>query len=269
MTIRQVPISPIVGVELIGVNTKNPTKDDLRAILDAFNQHYMVLIRDSGIDPDIGVKICELTGRTEIRRAEMAGVKSEIATNNNAFWNGEILFHSDGLFHDKPLRSLALHAQEVASKGGETMFVNGALAYQKMSPELRERIKDLKARNVWKIGMPGDRKLNPDDFTDDMFSAIHPLVWTHPVTGEDVLLASKMFTDKIIGLPREESDALLDEIFAVIERDDVLYMHKWEVGDFLLWDNLALLHARADFDPKEKRSFRRYTVVQAEPLTVV
>jgi alpha-ketoglutarate-dependent taurine dioxygenase len=151
----------------------------------------------------------------------------------------------------------------VPSKGGETIFANAALAHQRLPAKLKQRVATLQGRHVWSYSESGDARPDPAAFNAQTRHWIHPLVWPHPDTGEQVLLASKMFTDSIVGLPRAESDALLEEIFAHIEDPAVEYKHKWEVGDYLLWDNRILQHARAPFDPKEKRALLRVPIVDS------
>ena len=64
-------------------------------------------------------------------------------------------------------------------------------------------------------------------------------------------------TMRIDGLPEDESDALLDEMFDIAEREDFVYEHVWTPGDLLLWDNLCSSHARTDFPPDQRRLLRR------------
>jgi taurine dioxygenase len=72
--------------------------------------------------------------------------------------------------------------------------------------------------------------------------------------------------DSILGLPRAESDAMLERLCQATERPEHIYEHEWRVGDLLIWDNRAVLHARTDFDPAEKRLLRRMAIRGARPI---
>jgi taurine dioxygenase len=67
---------------------------------------------------------------------------------------------------------------------------------------------------------------------------------THPVTGAAILYTSAMQTDSIVGLPEHESEDLLARCWDILYAPDNVYEHAWQIGDLLVWDNLALQHAR-------------------------
>jgi taurine dioxygenase len=94
---------------------------------------------------------------------------------------------------------------------------------------------------------------------------VHPVVIRHPATGRPALFVNRLMTDSIAGMPRAESDALLEQLFQYVEEPDNIYEHAWRVGDALIWDNLATLHARTDFDPKERRALRRTAIRGVRP----
>src|SRR5690606_36994699 len=89
-------------------------------------------------------------------------------------------------------------------------------------------------------------------------TAEHPVVMPHPVTGDDLLYVSAMQTDSIVGLPEDESEALLARCWEVLYAPDNVYEHVWSPGDLLVWDNLALHHARRAVSGR--RTLRRVPV---------
>lgn len=87
---------------------------------------------------------------------------------------------------------------------------------------------------------------------------MHDLVRAHPGGGGPVLTAAMSSTDRIAGLPSDESEALLDELFAVLYGDpQYLLRHQWTVGDLVVWDNHVIQHSREHFDRRERRTLRR------------
>ena len=91
----------------------------------------------------------------------------------------------------------------------------------------------------------------------------------HPATGRPALFVNRLMAESIVGMPRAESEALLEQLFEHMEQRDNVYEHVWRVGDALIWDNLATLHARTDFDPKERRALRRTAIRGIRPQAYV
>ena len=272
MRIEFETLSPVVGAVVRGLSPKSANNADLRRFQQAFQKFHMVLIRDAHFQEDDCVRLTETLGLAQVRRKTVADSDKTMMISNvhegGHLPNGELLFHSDGMFMDKPLKAISLYALAVPSKGGETLFANAAQAYRLLPPKLKARVDKLRGRHVWSYSERGDARPDPDAFNAETRYAIHPLAWPHPETGEMVLMASKMFTDSILDVSRQESDELLDEIFSRIEDPAVLYKHQWQIGDYLVWDNRVLQHARAPFDPREKRALLRVPIVDSPTPTL-
>ena len=78
-------------------------------------------------------------------------------------------------------------------------------------------------------------------------------------------MANAMHTDSIVGLPEAESEALLADLFAVLYHDSNIHVHEWTVGDLVVWDNVALHHARGDLATDEPRTLQRVTIGDFTP----
>ncbi len=94
----------------------------------------------------------------------------------------------------------------------------------------------------------------------------HPVIRTHPATGRKALYVNRLMTECIVGVPREESDALLERVFDHQEQPQFQYEHRWQVGDLLIWDNRCTLHARKDFPATHLRKLRRVAVKGDRPV---
>jgi taurine dioxygenase len=92
---------------------------------------------------------------------------------------------------------------------------------------------------------------------DQLQMAVHPVVLKHPRTGELLLYVNEQHARNIVELPEDESDELMDDLRERIRRPDNVYAHTWRVGDLIIWDNLALLHARTPWPKGEPRTLRR------------
>jgi taurine dioxygenase len=151
-----------------------------------------------------------------------------------------------------------LFAIKIPSRGGETLFANLQAAYDALPEAIKLRIAGLKTRVVYRYDATSREGTDEDD--PNMASAVHDLVKIHPGSGRKSLYLSRLMTRNVVGMPRAESDALLDELFAHAEKPEFVYAHRWTPGDLLIWDNRAVNHARADFPADEVRLLRRYTV---------
>ena len=89
---------------------------------------------------------------------------------------------------------------------------------------------------------------------------IHPAVIVHPETGRRSLLVNRLMADSVVGLPREDSDRLIEQWCQATEQPAHIYEHVWQLGDFLMWHNRCTIHARTDFPKEERRLLRRCTV---------
>ena len=89
---------------------------------------------------------------------------------------------------------------------------------------------------------------------------VQPIFITHPATGRKSLYVSRLMTARIEGMPRGESDAILNELFDISEDPSIVYEHSWKVGDLVCWDNWCSIHMRKDFPREEPRLMRRITI---------
>src|SRR5690606_10169511 len=112
--------------------------------------------------------------------------------------------------------------------GGETKFANLYEAYEALSDETKARIDSLEARYIYDVYATLRDQTKED--AENLSSAIHPLVKTHPETGRKSLYLSRLMTRSVVGMDRAESDALLEELFDHAERPEFVYAHTWSVG---------------------------------------
>jgi len=180
--------------------------------------------------------------------------------------DGEMMFHSDGQYDEQPYRYTMLYALEVPSKGGNTLFANLYRAYDTLPAELKQRLAGAEAQHGYYAG----RHVTPEILAslgitrvDDSWA--HPVFTAHEETGRPVLFVSRLLTQSLKGFPEEESNALLDRLLDHVEKPEFIYEHVWTPGDFVIWDNRCLNHARTDFAPGERRLLRRVTVQGVRP----
>ena len=156
-----------------------------------------------------------------------------------------------------------LYAIEVPGVGGNTLFANAYAAYEALSDDTKRRLDGRKAMHAYDYDSAAMKR--GTQIRDGVPHFAHPVVRTHPATGRKALYVNRLMTIAIEGLPEDESDRLLDFLFAHQENPAFVYEHVWRVNDLLMWDNRCALHARTDFANDERRLMRRVTVLGERP----
>lgn len=257
------PLSEIFGAEVLGVDASNVPEDLVPQLRAAWHRHALLLFRDQKLSPEDQVRFLSVFGEQSMQgyedRAGVTYVSNVVEDGVNPA--GPLGLHFDHSFYPKPLRGLMLYAIEAPPEGGggETFFSSATLAYRALPAALKARIDGLMIRHGYPdlskaTELPG---MDPDP---NLPRHDHPLAYSHPVTGEKLLFLSRRHADRILGLSPEESSALIDELSSYFRNPEIIYTHAWRPGDVVVWDNLALQHARNDFDPKYKRHLRRLQV---------
>lgn len=180
--------------------------------------------------------------------------------------DGDMMFHSDGQYDEHPYRYTMLYALEVPSSGGNTLFANLYKAYETLPAELKQRLAGAEAQHGYYAG----RHVTPDilaalGITRVADSWAHPVFTAHEETGRPVLFVSRLLTRGLKGFPEDEGNAILDMLLDHVERPEFIYEHVWTPGDFVIWDNRCVNHARTDFSAGERRLLRRTTVQGVRP----
>lgn len=258
MTIDFKPVSDILGVEVVGYDPDAAADETTAAaIREAFARHHLLLFRGREFSEEQQIALCRLVGVISSRGGKGYAKADRLASfvsnvhDDGIFREGELSFHSDLTFMEHPLKGRSLHALVLPSEGGDTLFANVELAYEKLPQELRERIAGKSARHAITY------EKNGQTFVDEF---VRPMIDRHPESGRPVLMVSRAVTKEILGMERPEFRALLKEIWAHIDQPQFVYRHKWRMHDLLLWDNISLQHARTHFDPAEKRALRAVSV---------
>jgi len=271
MPVEMRPLSSGFGVELRGFDPRAMDAEGADIFRRAFAEHHLVLIRGVDLSEDEQTVLTETLGEVSFVSPVMkegGARKYSFVSNDQAdgkIGDGELLFHSDHTFFERPLRAIALYALAVPTEGGETLFADAGGAYRRLPDDLKRRIAGLEARHMASYGAYEGDKRPVFDPEARAKVRLQPMVWPHPDSAEEILFVSRLIAESIPALPPGESEALLERLFAFIEDPAHLYVHRWRVGDYLVWDNRQLQHARRTFDPSQKRTLRRVPI--AEPAS--
>lgn len=275
---RIVPIEAALGAEIRDMDLRGLDEATFRIIHEAWLNHVLLVFRGQKLGAEDLVRLVRHFGtpvtssklheRSLDERAgnQLFNLPPEVTVVSNAQENGrsvgilgdgEIAWHSDFSFKERPTAARMLVAMEVPplERGGNTFFLNAYAAYDALPEALKKRIsgRTIKQGNIVDTAM----KLRPGaSLSDDIRQTpgpSHPIISTHPETGCSTLFLGRRHGAYINGAPLEESEALLDELWTHATQPRFCYEHRWAVGDVVVWDNRATLHRRDAFDPARRR----------------
>jgi taurine dioxygenase len=178
-------------------------------------------------------------------------------------------WHSDWSFQKAPPSATMLYSEIIPPEGGDTLFANTADAFDDLSDELKERIKNMRCLHSAKLpyakdgvyateGKKRTMQIHTSDEANKTMS--HPLVRTHRETGRKSLFINPVYTIEIEGLLKEDSDSLLFELYIHMAQEKYIYRHQWQPNMLIMWDNRTVMHmAEGGYDGHE-RLLHRITI---------
>lgn len=271
------PFDAALGAEVVGLDLNQPLSSaDFQRIHRAHLDHHVVVFRDQRITPAQQVAFSRRFGPLQIHVLHQFQLANhpEILIVSNVVENGKPIglgdaghfWHSDLSYKEKPSLGSLLHAIELPAQGGDTLFANMHTAWETLPPALQRKVEGLRAEHTYLARYAELQKRSPwrPNLTPEQIAqvkpVVHPVVRTHPETGRKALFVSEHFTTRIIGLPDEESRALLDELFAHSVKPAHVYRHQWREHDLVFWDNRSLLHLAGGTPDDLRRVMYRTTI---------
>lgn len=256
-----------IGAEIAGLDLAKPIAEATRrALYDVWLDKGILVFRGIGDSPERHVRLSHCFGELDVHPVASVRLDGhpeiiELTTRgqdepivhyiDDEPIIGRIPWHSDQIYTTRPCRGALLRMLERPERGGETGWIDTAAAYDALPPAMKERIANLEARFDFVTNICDMRFARPKNIrfgtlgTKDFgrFTPVaHSLVWTHPESGRRSLVLSPIHLIEIVGLPREEGDALLEELVAHATSGRFTYLHDWQVGDMVLWDNWRTMH---------------------------
>jgi taurine dioxygenase len=276
--IEIIPLSTHVGAEIRGVDlTRELDPTTASALYAAWLKHLVLVFRGQALTANDQRRFTMLFGEIQPPRSRPGARDPDnpvlyignvtIDGQRGELPEGDMQFHSDQCYYENPAKGAVLYALEIPSRGGNTLFASTYAAHDILPQDLLKTAERMQVLFLYDYEKNANRKA-PTDWADAP-RHIHPAVVVHPETGRRTLLVNRLMADSIVGMPREQSDLVLERLCQATERPEHIYEHEWRVGDLLIWDNRATLHARTDFDPAERRVLRRLAIRGARPIPAV
>jgi taurine dioxygenase len=255
MALRIEPTGAPLGVFVYGLEVDKLTEAEIDRLRQAYLDHAVLVFRGQTMDEQQMLTLSELFGECglhpipALRHPEvekliiLAGNKGEAVADDDPTADdriGAIPWHTDLIYTEALNRGALLRAVKIPQEEGQTGWIDTARLYDQLSDEVKAKIADLRIIHSYakthsqQTMVGGPSNLFPD--------VIHPLVSTHPYSGRKILNISPSSAKEILGLPKEDARALLDDLVAHACREEEAYKHEWKADDVVLWDNWRTMH---------------------------
>jgi len=268
-----VPTGKALGAEIKNIDLKRLDDASFATLLRAFHDHSVLLVRAQTLSDQDLITFSRRFGELDRAPVQESGrrfveglpeiyIVSNVKQNGEPIGSlgaGEAVWHTDMSYLEAPPIASALYALEIPPVGGNTSFCSMYAIHDALAPELKRRVAGLKIKHDGTYNSGGFLRqgVTPTDDPRTSPGAIHPLVCTHPDTGREMLYLGRRRNAYLVGLELDESEALLDELWAYVERPDFAWEHVWQVGDLVIWDNRCTMHRRDPFDDNSRRIMHR------------
>lgn len=267
------PVSLAVGAQVREVDlSQDLPPDTWDAIRDAFHRHSVLIFRDQELTVEDLARFVRAFGEPVIHEhllpLTVEGHPECMILHNNAEKPpGLNYWHTDNSGWPNPPLGTVLYCKITPELGGDTLFSNMYMVYEALSRPMQEMLSGLNAVHDIKKAFGADygslqrglrtRGIEPSKHFEQYPAVEHPLVRTHPETKRKALYVSGPYVTHISGLTPAESRAILDFLYRHIETNELVYRHKWQRRDLVLWDNRCTQHlAVADYFPRERLMYR-------------
>ena len=264
------PMAPQCGVEISGVSLADCSDAEMDAIKQAIYEHGVATFRDQAFTPEDHITFGKRWGGIDVNNYfplqddynEIAVVKKDPdqQTNIGGDW------HTDHSYDQIPAMGSVLVARHLPPKGGDTMWAHMGAAYDALSDDLKDRIEGLEAfhsaDHIYKAdGLYAQTDMGRSLRGQDLKTgAVHPVVIRHPQTGRKLLFVNRAFTINFVGMTREESMPLLQELIGSALTPDNQCRLEWKPGTVAIWDNRTTWHNALNDYQGHYREMHRITL---------
>lgn len=259
------PLTGAIGASVRGIDLANLDEASFKAMHDAFLEHCMLVFPQQFLKEDAHLAFAARWGEVSITpminnyvegfpgllRLSNKG-KDKTPTEN---------WHYDSSFQERPPAVTILAAKDLPAMGGDTMWCNQYLAYERLSDGMKAMLDGMRARFC------GARLARAHGHEGAIPEFYHPVVRTHPDTGRKALFVGHPETcTNFENMTVAESRPLLDYLYAHSTQPDAIYRHMWKPGDVLIWDNRCTMHYAVHDYGMQTRNMNRVTIKGTKPV---
>ncbi len=282
------PTGAALAADVYGVDLSKPMDDTtFDTIAKAWGEHLVLRFSGQKLDDPTLMKFSARFGELDRVPVAAAGLdrKDSGVTDEAIDWvaviasvkkdgkamgglgSYELVWHTDMSYNPLPPRASLLYALEVPPDGGNTGFLNMYAAYETLSEKLKQAIEGKTCIHDSSRNSAGELRRGFQTTLDVTKTpgAVHPLVRLHPLTKRKALFLGRRPGAYVHGLSVEESEELLNALWAHATQERFAWYQKWRIGDLVMWDNRCVMHRRDAFDESLRRLMHRTQIV-GEPV---
>ncbi|MES2999585.1 MAG: TauD/TfdA family dioxygenase [Pseudomonadota bacterium] len=248
-----------VGAEISGVNLAKLDDDEFGVIHKAFHDHGMLVFREQFVDPVAQVAFARRFGDVMVYKGFEKTYRADLPEGMFHFSNDgkeKVIterWHFDGTFYEAPPAIGILAPDRLPAHGGDTMWSNQYVAYERLSDGMKKLLGGL--RTVCE----SHRSSRKYDL--EVMSAVQPAVRRHPVTGRlSLYIGDPQTCTSFVGMTKEESSPLINYLYEQACQPDNSYRHSWRLGDVVMWDNRCTMHYAIHDYGTQPRDMYRMTI---------
>jgi taurine dioxygenase len=273
-TILVKPIHPRFGAEILGVNLARPAEAQIAEIQEAWAAYSVLLFRNQSLGPGDLVEFSKHFGELDPPPVNEDGktfvedfpdiyvvsnVLGEDGKPIGSLGAGEAKWHTDMSYLQEPPDASMLYSIEIPKQGGDTWFCSMEGALQDMPEALLSQLRSLRIKHDGTYNSGGYLRQGLKDSNDPVNSVgtPHPAICAHPVTGRPYLYLGRRRNAYVLDHALEDSEKLLDALWAYPVQAHNVYRHQWQLRDLVMWDNRTTMHRRDSFNAFARRIMHR------------
>ena len=262
------PMTPAIGAEIGNIDLRKVSSHEIADIRAALLEYKVVFFRDQTLTQAEHISFAREFGDLEIHPATPKSQSNpevlHIAHGPESKGK-ENFWHSDVTWREKPSLGSILKAVEVPAVGGDTLFANMVMAYELLPDDIKEAITGQVAVHDIARVFAGRLNKSAEELRERYPPMEHPIVRTHPETGESVLYVNTAFTSHIKDMEEGDSARLLRKLYRTAANPEIQCRFRWQPGSLAFWDNRASQHfASSDYFP-QVRKMERVTIAGDRP----
>lgn len=278
------PTGAALGADIEGFPFTNFTSDDIADLRAAWHEHLVLRFRACGLDDSTQIRFSARFGPPVIhprhfQQGAHAGYKEILVISNvrnpdgsaaGDLGDGEVNWHTDTWFRERPPAGSFLRALRLPPSGGNTHFLSMYAAYDVLAAALKSMVAGRKIHHQTVYDGRGEVRLGmtvPDNDDPATWPGVdHPIVRTLPGVSRSCLFLGGRRLASVVGLPRDESEALIEALWSHATDERFTWAQVWRADELVAWDNRCAMHRRDAFDPATIRLMHRTTAEGERPV---
>jgi taurine dioxygenase len=278
-----IPTGAALGAEVTGIDLRSIDAAAFAAIRRAWTDHQVLLFRGQSLNDDDLIAFSRRFGPLDWAPVQENGrrfvegkpelyIVSNVVENGEAIGSlgsGELVWHTDMSYLDDPPKASMLYAIEIPPAGGNTSFCSMYAAWETLPADVKQRCAGLRIKHDGTYNSGGYLRegVTATDDPRNSPGAVHPLVCRHPESTRQGLYLGRRRNAYLVGLALQDSEALLDVLWAHVDDPALAWTQVWRKGDLVMWDNRCTMHKRDVFDGMSRRVMHR-TQIKGEARPV-